>query len=193
MDNGKTVVTVKAAHIKDVRNDTKKGNARREFLSWVLCIAAAVALALLIRYFLIEPVNVSGSSMEPTLISGETLVIEKISKQSKSIDYGDIVVVKTPSNKEPLIKRVVGKSGDVISISEGVLYRNGKAVEEDYIKEAILNDFEKVTVANDCLFIMGDNRNNSFDSRKIGSVDYKYVRGRALFVLFPLSKIHSLT
>lgn len=158
-------------------------------LEWYDALAVAVAVIALVFTFAVRIVQVDGSSMNPSLYSGERLLIATFLQP----DYGDVVVTDSyiPYGK-PLVKRVIGKAGDTIDIDfqTGVVYRNGQALSEPYTAEPTWTyegvDFP-LTVPDGCLFIMGDNRNNSKDSRdaEIGCVDIRDVLGVAIWRLMP--------
>lgn len=165
----------------------------RETLEWYDALAVAVAVIALVFTFVVRIVQVDGSSMYPTLHDGERVLIGTFMQP----DYGDVVVIDSyiPYGK-PLVKRVIGKAGDTIDIDfdAGVVYRNGQALDEPYIAEPTWTyesvDFP-ITVPEGCLFLMGDNRNESKDSRdaEIGCVDTQDVLGVALWRVLPLNKI----
>lgn len=153
---------------------------------WGLAFLIGAALAMVIKTFVIDVVYIRGQSMEPTFQNGDVVLAEKLTGRFGEFDYGEVVIVsaeKIEGIKKHLIKRVIGKEGDTIEIKDGVLYRNGKEVKEEYIKETIKQDFEKVTVGKGQVFVMGDNRNNSTDSRSIGAFDVKEIKGRVFIEL----------
>ena len=183
----------------------------KEFISDVI-IALAIVVAL---SFLVKPTIVKESSMENTLFSNEYLILNKMAYVNKDHpEYGDIIVFKSEIvNDEPqriqklidsalgrtsyklLIKRVIGVEGDVIRIKDGVVYRNGEPLDEDYTKDGYTNgDIEEYTVPSDELFVMGDNREMSLDSRKpeVGTVSEDTVVGKAVVRLFPFNRISKL-
>ena len=164
----------------------------RGILEWYDALAVAVAAIALVFTFGVRIVQVDGSSMNPTLYDGQRILIGALWQP----DYGDVVVIDSyiPYGK-PLVKRVIGKAGDTIDIdfTSGVVYRNGQALHEAYVAEPTWT-YEGVsfplTVPEGKLFIMGDNRNNSKDSRdaEIGCVDSRDVLGVALLRLPPFAE-----
>lgn len=151
---------------------------------WVIPGLIGVMFAFLIKIFIFDVVLISGASMEPTFQSGDVVISEKVTKKIGDYEIGDIVIVDVDEdliNDKKIIKRIVGLEGDVISVSQGYLYRNGKLVKEEYIKEEIEIDFDQVTVPEGHVFIMGDNRNNSTDSRIIGPIKKENISGIVMF------------
>ncbi|MGI6205903.1 MAG: signal peptidase I [Anaerovoracaceae bacterium] len=175
---------------------SKNKNTRREVFTWVRDIAIAVAIALVISYF-ITPTIVQEHSMEDTLHNNDYLILNKAAyKFGGEPQYGDIVVFKSNIVNEQngedklLIKRVIAKGGDTVSISNGVVYRNGEALDEPYTKDGYTNGgMDETVVPEGTLFLCGDNRLVSLDSRssEVGFVDESTVIGKAVFRLFPFS------
>lgn len=168
-----------------------------------ICIALAIVIAI---SFVIKPTIVKESSMEDTLFNNNYLIVNKLAYVNKDHpDRGDIIVFKsnlinddTGKNKL-LIKRVIGVEGDVISFDEDCVYRNGKLLEEDYIKDEspAYRDYpngESFTVGKDEIFAMGDHRSVSWDSRSddVGMVDEDAIVGKAVVRLFPFNQITRL-
>ncbi len=160
---------------------------------WVISIAIAVGVAVLIRTFVFEPISVLGDSMLPTLHSGQSLGVEKVSRYSSLPARGQIVIVTDPDNNETVVKRVIGLPGDSVEVKNSKVYINGQAWSEPYISETPYGDFKAITVPADSIFVMGDNRANSKDSRFFGSIGKNYIIGHALFVIWPLTQIHSVS
>ena len=168
--------------------EEKKTSAAREALSWVFCISVAILVALLLRIFVFELVMVQGESMEHTLHNGQTVFVEKVSRNFGNLSRRQIVIVKYPEREGAFVKRIVGLPGDTIEVKEGALYVNDVRQDEPYIAEPyILQDFARVTVPEDCYFVMGDNRNYSADSRfaPVGLVDEDDILGKVLGVILP--------
>lgn len=165
---------------------------------WVQCIVTALVACILVFVFLCRTVGVIGPSMQQTLIEGDFLLVSNFLYTPRR---GDIVVLRKESFKsEPIIKRVVATEGQTVDIDfeAGVLYVDGVAQDEPYVNSPTydMEDFTDgvVTVPEGCIFVMGDNRNRSTDSRdsRIGMVDTRYVIGKALWRITPLNKFGSI-
>ncbi len=149
-----------------------------------------LVVVVLIKMFIVTPVKVNGQSMEPTLYSNDIMLLDKISYKTGKINRFDIVVVY--DHNTHIIKRVIGLPGDNIEYQNNQLYVNGKKVEEGF-KHKKTADFsldllDASTVPDDYYFVLGDNRENSLDSRVIGFVNKKQILGKADFVIFPFNR-----
>lgn len=162
-------------------------NKFKEILPYVIVIIAVI----LLRQFIITPIQVVGTSMKPNLVDGELMLLNKIIYKFKDINRFDIVVVDYAS--EPLIKRVIGLPGEKVEYKDNKLYINGELVEENFktngkTGEYNISESGYTTIPDDMYFVVGDNRINSADSRIIGLIDRDIILGKANFVLFPFSK-----
>lgn len=177
----------------------KPKNLKKELLGWIEAIVSAVIVVGLLVTFVGRPILVSGHSMENTLMNDERILITPLYTELK---YNDIVVVRQ-ADDVPLVKRVIAKAGDVLDISwaTGEVYRNGEVLDEPFIREQMripvyasqMIEFP-VLVPEGHIFVMGDNRNNSSDSRleTIGMIDTQNVMGKAIFRIWPLDKFGPL-
>ena len=170
--------------------------AVKEILSWVVCICGAVLIALLLRLFVFELVRVDGPSMQPTLYKDQTVFVEKLSVARGKIERFDVVIARYPGREGAYVKRVVGLPGDLIEIrKDGRLYVNGELQEEPYILDSFIEmQYGPYTVPQGCYFVMGDNRNNSLDSRsaEIGPISEDNIVGHALFVVWPINQMKKI-
>ncbi len=183
------------------KKEKKPTNVKKEILSWVLTLGAAVVIALLIRTFLFEPIRVDGESMCDTLQNNEIMFVTKPEYLFGDPERGDVVICKYPGRTENFVKRVMGIPGDVIEVRNNVVYRNGEAVEEPYLTpERNDNGFsmEAFTLGGDEYFVMGDNRDNSHDSRNYygygspAALTRDMIIGHVRFVLFPFNVIRGV-
>lgn len=176
---------------------------KREILEWIKTIAISIAISIVITTF-IKPIQVDGISMYPTLNHRDYLVSENIGK----IKRGDIVAFKSqiPFSQEELdefnlfqrvklgktkslIKRVIAIEGDEVRIEKGIVYINGKELKEDYINDGYTSgDIYIENIPKGKIFVMGDNRGDSTDSRIIGTVDTKDIQGKIFVRILPLSQ-----
>lgn len=182
-------------------SNTPKQKAKKELFEWTGALFIAVILAMVIRTFLFSPFIVDGRSMENTLKDGERVFVNEIILNIHEPEAGDIIVFQY--NEElNFIKRVIGVAGDVVEVRDDELYINGELVPEPYLDDekeslhsagyVLTEDFGPVEVGEGQLFVMGDNRDNSKDSRDIGTINIDQVIGRADLVFWPLSDINLL-
>ena len=172
--------------------EQRQENMRRNLYEWVQALVVSVLTVMLLFTFVIRMISVDGTSMLPTLQNGDRLLVLDAAWCGE-LQYGDIVVLRKENfYYEPIVKRIIAVGGQTVDIdySTGSVYVDGKLLEEDYINEPTFDDEGMefpVTVDEGCIFVMGDNRNASDDSRnpRLGIVDERYVLGRAVFLLFP--------
>lgn len=177
-------------------SENKKPGSWQDTVSdWLISIIVAVVLAFGIRTFLVEPYMVSGPSMMNTLQDRERLLVNKLVYYTRQPKRGEIIVFKYPSDtRRDFIKRVIAVGGDTIEIRDGKTLVNGEAIDESYIREPFHTNLPKMTVPQGRIFVMGDNRNNSEDSRfqDVGFVDLSLVKGKASVIFWPLGQMRSL-
>ncbi|MBP3038295.1 signal peptidase I [Bacillaceae bacterium Marseille-Q3522] len=175
---------------------------KNEIWEWFKALAIAVLLAAIIRYFLFAPIVVDGLSMMPTLHNQDRMIVNKISYKIGKPKRFDIIVFHAPENKD-YIKRVIGLPGEKIEYKDDILYVNGKPYEEPYLDEfkqqvidgpltepfTLKEIIGQDTVPEGQLFVMGDNRRSSKDSRHIGTIPMEKVLGNTNLVYWPLEDI----
>lgn len=160
---------------------------------WIIPLAIWIGIMILIKGFIYDPCRVHGLSMYPTLNGDEFIIVNKWKYRVDSPQRGEIIIFHT-KEKRDFIKRIIGIPGDRISIYDGKVYRNGKLLIETYIKQPTFGNARTrdVVVGKDELYVLGDNRTNSKDSRMIGPVKIKDVVGRADYVVYPFSENRAL-
>ncbi|MCK5128976.1 MAG: signal peptidase I [Clostridiales bacterium] len=176
------------------RHTKQEKNLNREITEWVISIIIAVALALVVHNYVFQIVRVDGHSMEPTLQHNERMAVTKFSYLFGDPQRGDIVVTKYPGDNKNYVKRVIALGGETISIKSGVLYINGETLDEPYIKNTIIEEFTETTIPEGYYIVMGDNRNNSRDSRanSVGPLGEDMIIGKSQFVVWPFNEIRSI-
>jgi signal peptidase I len=158
---------------------------RQIILEFLSTAVRAAILAFLIIYFVAQTSIVHGYSMEPTLHENQRLIIEKVSYRFEQPVRGDVVIVDVPDSEIPLIKRVVGLPGETVAILNGQLFINNQPVTEPYLSPLPAYNYPATTVPEGCLFVMGDNRTVSRDSRAFGPVSQDQILGRAWLSYWP--------
>jgi signal peptidase I len=165
----------------------------RELYDWIYCLLFALIVCVILFAFVFHVIDVVGSSMVPTLHNGDKMLVSGLLYKPKA---GDVVVFKKKEYdpNKALVKRVIATEGQEINMdfANGIVYIDGEAIAEPYINELTYNKLDFIgpkTVPEGCVFVMGDNRNASVDSRKseIGMLDTRLILGRAYAVIYPLS------
>lgn len=173
---------------------------KKSILEWLKTILIALGIVFIVRMFLFEAYMVRGESMETTLKNGERLFVNKTVKFIGEIEKGDIIIIDGDEQNKRYVKRVIGLPGDRIEAKNGEVYINDKKLEEPYLQEQeqkaaeegslLTNDFGPVEVPNNEVFVMGDNRRNSLDSRNgLGFIDKERIIGKSEFVFFPFNEL----
>ena len=171
---------------------------RRTILEWLGVIGGGIAIALLVEAFLIQAFWIPSPSMEPTLDVGDRVLVNKLSYKLHDVHRGDVVVFERPPGAstgedgeiKDLIKRVIAVGGDTIEAREGYVYVNGERIDEDYLEPGTPTDnLPLKTIPDGRVFVMGDNRTNSEDSRVFGPIDEDAIVGRAFIRVLPVTDI----
>ncbi len=175
----------------------KKRRATNSLVEWLVVVVVAISSALLVRAFVVQQFAVDGHSMDTTLHNGDRVLVNKLSYRLHDPNRGDVVVLKTLEGvgERDLIKRVVGLPGETISYENCVLKIDDRTLVEPYLDPAIVRapncgpSLASTVVAPDHVFVMGDNRGGSKDSRDagVGQVPYGNLLGRAFVVIWPVS------
>jgi signal peptidase I len=194
---------------QDFEVNDQQHSAARMLRDWVIVIALALGAAMLVRVYVLQQFYISGPSMEMTLLENDRVLVNKLSYRLHDIHRGDIVVFDRVTingqqvEHTDLIKRVIGVEDDTVEIQKCKVLVNGSVIDEPYIDKDVLAlptpedvcripDMKKITVPKKQIFVMGDNRPQSFDSRNFGSVPVKLVVGRAFAVVWPFRSIRGL-
>ena len=181
----------------------------RAFLEWISVIGVALVVAVVIRVFLLQQFYISGPSMETTMFSDNRVLVSKLAYRLGEIDRGDVVVFDraiangNEIQHDDLIKRVIALGGETVSISKCVVFINGIELAEPYLPKRDTEmtdpadrcstvDMEAIILENDEIFLMGDNRPQSFDSRMFGPIKKDLIIGQAFVLLWPLSEFKVL-
>ncbi len=164
---------------------------RKEIIEWIVTLVAAVAVALFINNFIIVNATVPSSSMEKTIMTNDRVIGLRLAYKNDDPERGDIIIFKFPDDEKILyIKRVIGLPGDTVEIHDGDVYLNGQVLDEPYITVETEGKFGPYTVPEGHYFMLGDNRNNSADSRywKNTYLEREKIVGKAVMRYWPAIK-----
>lgn len=182
--------------VEEIKSNSRTKDGKKKMhpiLEWLLIIVIALAAALFINFVIIINSVVPSGSMESTIMTNSRMMGLRVSYWFADPEQGDIIVFKYPDDpSQNFVKRVIGTPGDTVEIIGGVTYVNGEILEEPYLNEKpAARSFGPYEVPEGCYFVMGDNRNNSHDSRFWTNtfVPRESVLGKALFVYWPLNRI----
>ena len=183
--------------VKNQKAITAETTTRGEIYDWMQSLVFALIICIIVFVFIFRIVDVSGDSMNPTLINGDKLVVSDVFYNPKQSDI--IIFRKDEYKSEALVKRVIATEGDTVDINfeTGEVSVNGVVQDEPYIAEETFTFFDvdfPQTVPENCIFVLGDNRNNSTDSRYsgLGMVDTRYLLGKVLWRIYPLNSFGSV-
>ncbi|HZB72366.1 MAG TPA: signal peptidase I [Acidimicrobiales bacterium] len=173
----------------------KKDGGLRNVLEWVLIIGGAFLVAFVVKTFLIQAFFIPSGSMLPTLHEDDRVLVNKLSYDLHDVNRGDLVVFERPEGEtagqiKDLIKRVVALPGERIEQRDGDVYIDGQLLEEPYLDDGTeTTNLEPQTVPEDHVFVMGDNRDDSMDSRVFSAIDEDLIVGRAFVRVWPLNHL----
>ena len=157
---------------------------------WFGDFVKALIFFLILQTYVVQGFVIEGACMEPELQSHEKIIVNKMIYRVKEPEVGEVVVFTYPFEPDKdFIKRVVGVGGDEIAIRDGYLYRNGRRMEESFVKEYVFGNYGPLKIPEGKLCVMGDNRNNSHDSRAWGLLDRRLVKGRAEIKFWPVGQM----
>ena len=164
-------------------------------VEWAVVIVGAILVAFLVKTFLVQAFEIPSPSMEMTLVKGDRVLVNKLSYDLHDVNRGDVIVFTRPASlsggpddPKDLIKRVIGRPGDTVQSRDGKVYVNGRLLEEPYLQKGVVTDGmdEPVTVPEGHVWVMGDNRGDSADSRVFGPVPEDTIVGRAFMRMWLL-------
>lgn len=178
---------------KHVSAGKPKKSFGRELLSYVIVIFIAALVSILFRIFFFEPFIVPTPSMEPTLMVQDKVIVNKFSYKFTGIKRGDIIVFPSPVDEgKDLVKRAIAFEGETIKLgTDGIIYINGEPIEKDYYTGSVSPEYTGQTfkIGKNEIFAMGDNRNNSYDSRYFGAIQKSDVFGKVFMIYWPIPRI----
>jgi signal peptidase I len=164
---------------------------RRELLEWSLALAIALAIGLFLHFLVFQLIRVDGPSMQPTLHTGQRMFCTPATYMLRKPVRGEVVITAYPHRDgDNFVKRVIGLPGERVSIHDGAVYIDGEPLDEPYIKETIFYDMDEITVPEDSVFVLGDNRNDSSDSHdtQVGALPLSMLKAKVHAVVWPLSE-----
>lgn len=178
----------------DKKNDQSRYKGKSAVMELFESVAIAILLAVVIRFFILQPFVIPSGSMEPNLQIGDRIMVSKLSYVFSEPKRGDVIVFKYPPDpKRNFVKRAIGIPGETITIRDSQLYVDNIPTPEDYLPPGLqFADYKPVEVPAGEYFMLGDNRNNSDDSRMWGMVPEKNIIGKAVFIYWPLDRISLL-
>ena len=174
----------------EAQSEVRESKLAFELKSWLRDILFAFAIAIFIVIFVVQPVKVEGTSMQPELSDQDRIFVNRLVYRFADVSRGDVVVFWYPKDRsKSFIKRVLGVPGDEIEIRRGVVYVNGVQISEPYLESDFRDhkSLRKVIVPPGEYFVLGDHRNSSNDSRNWGFVDRRLIYGKAVFSYWPFS------
>ena len=189
INNIEPVTTPVVEQKEDKKKKSKKEQWKKLLLKEVLPVVAVVIAVFFIRDFLMSPVLVNGSSMDPTLHNGDVMILNKIGYKYNGINRFDIVVIKTDNTM--LIKRVIGLPNENIKMVNDELYIDGTKIDQDFLEDNVHTDDFEYNTKDKCYFVMGDNREVSLDSRMLGWFDISKIIGTTKFTIYPFNRLGS--
>lgn len=177
-------------------HEKHKAYKRADSCDFLLTLVIVVIAVFALRLFVFEPVRVDGQSMQPTLMNNERMFVEKVSLWFGDVERGDIVIVYFPNRgDDTFVKRVVGLPGETLEVRDGRVYIDGEILNESaYWNDFINGDYGPIAIPEGEVFVMGDNRNHSGDSREggVGPIPIYRIIGRVRGVIWPIANIREV-
>ncbi|SMC27401.1 signal peptidase I [Clostridium acidisoli DSM 12555] len=173
-------------------------NIKKEVINWTICIGSAIVFSLTLRTYVFARAVVNQTSMLPTLKPNDSVITENISPHFLNVKRGEIITFDSGDvSKDKYIKRVIAIEGDEIEITNGKIYLNGSKLDEKYIDSTIitnggtyLHENQKIKIKKGFVFVLGDNRSVSNDSRNFGPINIKSIDGHVVLRIYPFKKIN---
>ena len=167
-------------------------SARSEVMEWAKLLIGAILLALVLRSFVFTFVIVDGPSMQDLLYTDDFMLVSRLHYSLGTPQRGDVAMCHFPGSEANYVKRVIGLPGETIECRDKVTYINGQPLAEPYLTRENSWDFGPIDIPEGQYFMLGDNRLDSHDSRRVGPLPKDMLVGRAMFVIWPLNRVHML-
>lgn len=165
-------------------------NKLRSFITGIIPYIIILIVVILLKVYVVTPIRVNGASMYPTLEDQDIMILDIISYKLSGLKRFDVAVIN--QGKELIIKRVIGLPGEKVEYKDGVLYINEKEIEDPYLTKDMTMEDVSITVPEGEYYVLGDNRQNSLDSRTFGTFSKKQILGKTDFIVFPFKRFGSI-
>lgn len=197
--NSKKEAPEREHKLLEFREEEKKPvftpKVKKEIREWAVSLAVAIVSVLLIRSFLFTIIRVDGPSMMNTLQNGDRLMVNVLTLKMDGPQRFDVVILHYPNKSEQYVKRVIGLPGETLEVRGGVLYIDGEAISEPFLDDELTEKFDlasrnigPIEIPEGQYYVMGDNRDNSNDSRAVGLIDESMFIGKVRYILWPLDR-----
>ncbi len=184
---------------EDKKKQLLSTKVKKELREWIVSFVVALVLVIIIRSYLFTIIRVDGPSMSDTLLDGDGLFVNVLDMKLNSPERFDVVICRYPNRDDQYVKRVIGLPGDTLSVRGGVLYINDQPIEEPFLSDSrtvrfdkASNSFGPVKIPEGCYYVMGDNRDDSNDSRNVGMITEDMVIGKVEYIIWPFNRISSV-
>lgn len=173
----------------EINDEIKKEKNKMNYLKDFIVILVTVVAVLLIKKYVVTPVQVNGDSMASTLLNGDIMILDKIGYKINGIKRFDIVVINNEDTM--LIKRVIGLPNEHLEVKSNVLYINGEEIKEDFLSKDNITADIVTDIPDNCYYVLGDNRDISLDSEELGCFNIDDIEGTASFTIYPFNRFGS--